>query len=390
MQIGSVDSDSVSGTQASSKRGAVLSGSPEAMLLESVPRMPGSTHGQASMPWKYFSQVTAGLMFLWAGLVVYCLIAEGAILFNQTEHPKARRLESEWPHEMFMPSAVACAGEMLVVGDRFEVHGVRLPRESDSLIIPERVEMELLLSAEDIGAPWVSFDLVCPEGKCDALMLLEQDGRTMVEVPLATQPGSVVKKWPLARSLPGSIVAFVTVDGTSASRHCKRGNSTKSWAIFAATDAGESVALCPRASQLHPSRRVAASWPHPTHHAVGGDLIGLHVDKLGHFWRLTHAVSSEFASNASIGSLGGYLHASAASGKYNGRWSLPRGRTWARGICGLGGQEKGFIMAATHSGLGQPELWHINTGLSSGEPRTSDKSESPSGELEDLVYSAVV
>jgi len=333
-------------------------------------------------------------MALWLGLVVYCFIAEGAIIFSKSNPARARRLASVWPHDTFIPSAVACAGELFVVGDGFEVHGVRLSQESGALTIPKKVEMELLLSAEDIGAPWVSFDLACGlsvRGRCDELLLLEQGGRRIMQVPLNVQPGSVVNHWSLVPSLPWSIITFVTVDGARASRHCKRGNGTVNWALIVATDRGDSVALCPRGSQLHPSRRVSASWPHPHHHDVGGDLIGLHVDGLGHFWRVTHAISGEYGSCTGGNSPSGVLHASGATGRYHGRWSLPSSRTWAHGICGLP-TGKGFIMAAMHSSIGQPELWYIDAGLPNSlvKPTVSDKSEESSGKLEDMVYSTVV
>lgn len=330
-------------------------------------RRPGSSHDQASMPWKYFMQLTLFMMGLWFATFVYCIVDRDYLLVGS---PKPRitpglteQVTLSWPHEFFSPVAVTCKGGTMFIGDRFEIYASQLPAELPSPSsqrgqTPEAwpLKLEQLFLAEELPAPWISFDVLCGPAKhlegCTSLLLLDRNGRTVWERPLPLHPGNSTsggptQRWPLGASLDVGLRTIALVDGRDAARHC--GGSSKAsrpsptqWALLSATEHGEMIVLCPRDGQLQPARRMARDLQ-----ASGTpEVLAVHSDAQGRVWHVARSDGGAGGAAKLASGGGGALPPKA--------WRLPRNRQWARGLCEL--QQGGFVLAAEAD---QPELWYM-------------------------------
>mmetsp|Transcript_134861 Transcript_134861/g.419019 ORF Transcript_134861/g.419019 Transcript_134861/m.419019 type:complete len:462 (+) Transcript_134861:1-1386(+) len=327
-------------------------------------RRPGSKYDQASMPWKYFTQITLCTIGLWAMSLLYCFKDRKYLLAPRSPSvapSSAQLVQLEWPHEFFSPVALACRGDRLFLGDRFEIYAGELPPlPSRAEVWPLRLEPVLL--SEDLPGPWLAFDVLCGggagPGACASLLLLAVDGRTLWQLPLpqvrGRRPAAAVspRRWPLGLSLEAGLLAFAALEGPAATGHCSRdggasGRGGPAWAVLGATERGEVVVLCPRNGQLQPARRIGLG-PQAT---SAEELLAVHADGQGALWRLARGGRGE----ASGGGGGAALRSSAAAdGSPPQTHLLPPGRAWARGLCGL--EPGGFVLAAEAD---RPELWHV-------------------------------
>mmetsp|Transcript_6298 Transcript_6298/g.17971 ORF Transcript_6298/g.17971 Transcript_6298/m.17971 type:complete len:957 (-) Transcript_6298:312-3182(-) len=336
-------------------------------------RRPGSSHDQASMPWKYFMQLTLFMIALWIATFVYCIVDRDYLLDRRSRPQITQQVMLSWPHVFFSPVAMTCKGGTIFIGDRFEIYASELPAALPSppskrgqTPEPWPLRLQQLFLAEELPGPWMSFDVVCSTGKhprgCTSLLLLDRNGRTVWEQPLPTHPGdsdsaekAPPRRWLLGASLEVGLRTIALLDGRDAARHCG-GHSSASrlagtqWALLAATERSEVIVLCPRDGQLQPARRVAGDLQ-----ASGVlEVLAVHFDGRGSLWHVTR--STDIHSNGGTTGDTTELGSSAAGGGAlpPKAWQLPQNRRWASGLCEL--EHEGLILAAQAE---RPELWYM-------------------------------
>jgi len=336
-------------------------------------RRPGSRHDQASMPWKYFMQLTLFMIALWIATFVYCIVDRDYLLDRRSRPQITQQVMLSWPHVFFSPVAMTCKGGTIFIGDRFEIYASELPAALPSppskrgqTPEPWPLRLQQLFLAEELPGPWMSFDVVCSTGKhprgCTSLLLLDRNGRTVWEQPLPTHPGdsdsaekAPPRRWLLGASLEVGLRTIALLDGRDAARHCG-GHSSASrlagtqWALLAATERSEVIVLCPRDGQLQPARRVAGDLQ-----ASGVlEVLAVHFDGRGSLWHVTR--STDIHSNGGTTGDTTELGSSAAGGGAlpPKAWQLPQNRRWASGLCEL--EHEGLILAAQAE---RPELWYM-------------------------------
>ncbi|CAJ1374520.1 unnamed protein product [Effrenium voratum] len=322
-------------------------------------------------------------------------------------------VQTDWPHEYFRPSALACSNftedSRLMLGDQFAIYGADLDliglhdvedsiqerqerpvaqvvnrfvrrawgaagglhspvgREEILSTKPLRtITLEPQILTTDLNMAWKSFGFLQKKGK---VLLLSQDGTFVAEHSLRSH--KYVKTWALSRTLPHKrLEAIQAVEGAEAAE-CSSGGAgfvDHGWLLFAATDSGQVVTLCPTfRGELHPlhmvislRRRKAAKEvtevvdSHTgTAKASSQKIIAMARDSRGFFWLLeTHT-----EGHAEVRAL------DLDKGSEVGRWVLPSGRWWVPGMCQLA-EGQGFLLAAaadTNRGgqVGGPEIWRL-------------------------------
>lgn len=309
------------------ERSSAVTGSKSYHNKQKLSRMlkkPTARQEAENMPWLYFRQMSLVVIFVWVATMIATIVVQVDTLVNLGQvsndvarpslqvskatpiHLSVQLLHVSWPHATFLPSAVACAGRTVVLGDRFEIYSLELPSHptKQSHLAPASqgpLEMQVLVSTKNIPAPWSALALVCSEqsewhlsgiSHCSAVVMLEKSGRAVWEQPLPAA-GKKPRRWPLGASFVGTLESITVA--SRGSEHCPGG--AFDWAVLGATEAGDAVAFCPQDDQLQPARRVATRDSMGTSARLGAQ---------GDVWRL----ETDF--------------------------SLPSGRIWARGLCELG------------------------------------------------------
>eukprot|EP00435_Cladocopium_sp_Y103_P008125 s4470_g2.t1 len=214
-----------------------------------------------------------------------------------------------------------------------------------------------------------SFAFLPKKGK---LLLLNQDGTEVEEYALRGH--HKVKTWTLSNSLPHKkLEAIQAVEGEE-SKDCAKESSgfvNAGWLVYAATDSGQVVTLCPTyRNELHPLLMVISL----RHRKAAKDLVEVVDSHTG----TTKASSSRIIavvrdpSNGWIWLLNTNTEGMAEvtawdteseRNKEMGRWALPSGRWWVPGMCYLGPNQGLLLAAAADTNrvgqVGGPEIWRL-------------------------------
>lgn len=348
--------------------------------LAPMRRRPDSKHESLSMAWKYFSQVGIMAVCMWAVTLFWmCVLGSfgfdartgvttsahlascekqsgSGSMFSREAMPlvsknelasstswslSADRLDLAWPHRLFQPTALTCAGSTLVIGERFAVYA------TTSSSLPEGLSQDqhytTAVVSPDMPSPWRALGMNAGGAH---LFLVEAGGKAVLQKPLAGGAGgdddSSVRRWALGPGADFSLKAITIFAGDLASSLCAvLGVASTEWALYATTSAGEIVSLCPfREGQLAPVHATAIE--------SNVDLLGIASNDGGALWLLTNSSS------------GTELRRLSSDRTRDGVWELPASRHWAMGLCSLQGDD-GFLAAASSEPglLPSPELWHF-------------------------------
>eukprot|EP00927_Polykrikos_kofoidii_P073755 TRINITY_DN69775_c0_g1_i1.p1 TRINITY_DN69775_c0_g1~~TRINITY_DN69775_c0_g1_i1.p1 ORF type:complete len:977 (-),score=121.22 TRINITY_DN69775_c0_g1_i1:134-2959(-) len=367
------------------------------MIFTPMTKRPGSSYDIASMPWTYFVYICALNISLWSMTTGWLLWTTFFSRFETSDSPKRNDPISEslsanasaigvtWPNRFFRPSAIACAGEELLIGDSFQLYTADSKFWQAREEVPSHKEQSLQLQQLRISVPaepWKAAAVVRSDNASYSLLLLGRSGREIVEVAWEVAVGLPVvpRRWAVSRRLSASLRSFSAASGTAVAAVCNDQTSVSSsrldaatggkvasldgreigWGIYGATEHGEVVLLCPDSDQgsLEPVY-VVASFPRLSFNdtTVKGDqseIIGVHLDGAGTLWLVTHRTAVGAISRTDV-------NAFATDGTSRGSWKLPPGRVWTPGLCApLHGH--GFLLAAQRRGspTARPELWHVH------------------------------
>eukprot|EP00913_Durusdinium_trenchii_P023920 g22465.t1 len=348
----------------------------DALPFELMPENPDQEVSSSQLPWKCirlscFSAPNRGKYY------------DSAVAPREMyDHVALWKVQTDWPHEYFRPSALACdAQRRLMLGDQFAIYAADLEligesaetsvevfkgqEESRSKPV-KTVTLEPMMLTSELDRSWRSFGFLPKKGK---LLLLTQDGTEVEEYSLHRH--HYVKTWTLSNSLPHKkLEAIQAVEGEEAedSAEDSSGFVNAGWLLYAATDSGQVVTLCPTfRNELHPllmvislRRRKAAKDlvevvdSHTgTTKASSSRIIAVVRDpSTGWFWLLN--TNTEGIAEVTAWDL------EKEKNMEVGRWALPSGRWWVPGMCHLG-HNQGFLLAAAADTnrvgqVGGPEL----------------------------------
>eukprot|EP00928_Gymnodinium_smaydae_P061811 TRINITY_DN457_c1_g2_i1.p1 TRINITY_DN457_c1_g2~~TRINITY_DN457_c1_g2_i1.p1 ORF type:complete len:990 (-),score=191.47 TRINITY_DN457_c1_g2_i1:148-3117(-) len=343
----------------------------EPVPFEPMARRPGSSHDVASMPWKYFAQLTKFFAALWILLIIWLAVH----FFAANPHANTPTISAisdisggvsadadiraaiapfSWPHKHFRPSALTCSADFLVLADTFELYVA--DREAWS----ERPVQLRPLHLADRSIAWTALSM-----DENLLVLLEREGRSVSTCTIEGAAGSNahcsdVRRWPLSPRIGALSSIFVRVRGGLCGKPNQTASLDHEMAIYGMEDRGRVVLLCPSMNGLlEPLYTVAAV---PERSRASGEVFGLHIEEQV-LWLQTRDAQADRAE----------LHAWAKDGSSRGAWRLPLDRRWAPGLCApLTG---GFLVAGevAASVAAAPEVWSL---LGSAAPTCSDCSSS--------------
>ncbi|CAJ1341719.1 unnamed protein product [Effrenium voratum] len=362
----------------------------DALPFELMPENPDTEISSSQLPWKIVQLTCLAQLGVWLFTVAVILLDpkyyDSAVAPREMYNRLAlQTVQTDWPHEYFRPSALACSNftedSRLMLGDQFAIYGADLDliglhdvedsiQERQEEILSTKplrtITLEPQILTTDLNMAWKSFGFLQKKGK---VLLLSQDGTFVAEHSLRSH--KYVKTWALSRTLPHKrLEAIQAVEGAEAAE-CSSGGAgfvDHGWLLFAATDSGQVVTLCPTfRGELHPlhmvislRRRKAAKEvtevvdSHTgTAKASSQKIIAMARDSRGFFWLLeTHT-----EGHAEVRAL------DLDKGSEVGRWVLPSGRWWVPGMCQLA-EGQGFLLAAaadTNRGgqVGGPEIWRL-------------------------------
>ncbi|CAL1161481.1 unnamed protein product [Cladocopium goreaui] len=298
-------------------------------------RRPGSSHGQSSMPWKYFLQISSMILCVWVVTTLYCMINVGreagrATLFQGKAGP--------WPHDFFAPSALACHGQQVLLGDRFTVYPGRIDQEGLSM------DDAIFSTLEGHGFEWGAI----AARSAQHLFLLQRDGHAIHEF----FDGALVQRWEV--SLADAVHAMSLLSADLARQHCQNSAASEPdihpWAILAA--AGHDVViLCPRSHGSHGTLYPRRWLPQAaSEHAT----VALQMPSREHLWLLrSQTVANQAEKSAKVWLVREHLQ----SGHMD-NFALPKDRSWAPGLCI---RNSSLLLAAYHPRDKSPEIWHLET-----------------------------
>ncbi|CAE7915635.1 unnamed protein product, partial [Symbiodinium sp. KB8] len=349
----------------------------EALPFELMPETPDSEESTKNLPWKCIQRSCQMQILLWIFTMVVIAVDSDyhasrlapADLFDQSS---VKPVEMYWPHGAFRPSALSCNPEAkkFVLSDQFEIYGADLileGKEEDlyqGTLPLKNVTLNPALPTASLRTPWKSIGYL---HKRQRVLLLDRDGRSIVEHSLNMGTSYTETKWLLSESLPQRLEVIQPVEDKGAGVCATKdtGLVNVGWALYASTDSGQVVILCPAAGRLLQPlhmvvslRRRAASKSvmrlvdsHTGAVKVQREkIIGVQKDVYeGVLWLMvatTEGLTEIRAWDVSSGQVG--------------RWWLPTGRRWAQGLCLLG-PNQGLLMAAADdsSNAGNAELWRI-------------------------------
>lgn len=360
----------------------------ETLPFELMPDHPDGSENSSTLPWKCFARSCLAQACLWT--IAAVMISLDPRYYESQLAPRETydrsvlvRMNTTWPHSFFRPSAMSCSlgGKTLVLGDQFSIYRadatqVRIRTEGNlsSKSTSVALELEPFIATADLDIAWKSFSLqfsrciVRKDCAAQALFLLSRTGDVIVERKLGAHRHDEPIHWSLSPLLDQKLEAIQVIQGTEADKCSNRASGLLrvGWAIYAATDVGQVVVLCPTAHRiLQPLYVVKSLQRHksaPSFLSVVDShtgevkvsherIVGVHVDSENAVLWLQ---ASSTKGHAEIRALSLY-----GAGTL-GTWHLPSGRRWAPGVCSLGGQH-GLLLAAT-SELNKnpgPELWHL-------------------------------
>lgn len=296
-------------------------------------RRPGSSHGQSSMPWKYFLQISSMILCVWVVTTLYCMINVGR------EAGRAKLLQGgPWPHDFFAPSALACHEQQVLLGDRFAVYPGRIDQEGLS------VDDAIFSTLEGHGFEWGAI-----AASAQHLFLLQRDGHAIHEFF-----HGAVQRWEV--SLADAVHAMSLLSADLARQHCAQKSASEAdshpWAILAA--AGHDVViLCPRRGHgshgshgtLYPRRWLPQA---ASQHAT----VAVQMPSREHLWLLrSQTLANPAEKSAKVWLVREHLQ----SGQMD-NFALPKDRSWAPGLCI---RNSSVLLAAYHPRDKSPEIWHL-------------------------------
>lgn len=324
-------------------------------VFQVLPKRPGSRFDQASMPWRYFRQISLGLVIIWCIAIIFCLDVLVMEIVRPMAQPNttvlASRVAIEWPHGSFRPSGLTCAGYSLGLGDRYEIHSTDLTPVlhqwgNGPKLLP-------VLQAQDLTTSWKSIAwMSCPMPQCSPrFFLLESSGMMVVE----HRAGVEANSWVLGPAM-GTLTAIAPA-GQTEQDICSRRHAQASWTLLGATTSKRVVLLCPIGKRLEAIRTLLAIED------LDGEIAGVHSAG-GIIWMLVLGVGS--------GRLQAWTEDRSLS------WRLP-GHHWAPGLCALP-DSHGFLVGTYPAPLGskqrsKAEMWRILPevlGLSSHKNESSE------------------
>lgn len=369
----------------------------ESLPFELMPENPDLESSSSRMPWKCV-QLAA-----WAQLVAW-LLTTGFILFSPKYYDSSvapremfdrtalHRVQTDWAHEHFRPSALSCSddGRQLMLGDQFQIYTGKLEfyghheeQSADAEMVPEHdplkpaqlrsVTLKVDMPTSTLHRSWKSFGFL---SRRRMLLLLNQHGTALEEYSLRSHKH--VRSWTLSPTLPFKRLEGIFVAGPEESAQCVSegsGFSDRGWIVFASTDSGQVVTLCPTfRNELHPldmvislrrrkaAREVVEVVDSHTGTAKASSLKIISVlpdPRTGYLWLLQ--TNTEGLAEVAAWDPAHYR------GEEVGRWVLPSGRWWVSGMCNLG-EGQGFLLAAAvdtnrESTGSTAELWRFNPKL---------------------------
>jgi hypothetical protein len=298
-----------------------------------------SDESQATIPWQYFRNVTRAIMLPWLLAWVACLgysidllanpehfLQQGNIaLANEPRMLEAVRVSQMKPKGT--PSALACAGNTVVLASGFDIFVGELPTA-----FPDEVEYTSLtsaLTARNLTGPWTSLAALHSASE-PHMLLLETAGRAVWEHSLVSN-GGVPRRWPVGPSLGAPLIQISAVFGPAAVEEC--GSSEHNWFVTAVTDKQRLAVLCPEDGVLQPVRFLAHVLPSTIH---------------------AHKLQAGELMQVSMDGSGGLLHRSGL-GSTPQSWRLPEG-SWVPGFCQL---LDGAVILASQSMEAGVDVWRI-------------------------------
>lgn len=351
----------------------------EARPFELMPEAPDVEETSKNLPWKCIQRSC------WMQICLWCFTML-VILFDSDHH--ASRLApadsydrssvklvsvSDWPHRAFRPSALSCNShaQKLLISDQFEIYSAKMALDGIQAsgyqqTLPLRnLTLQPAIPTAELESTWKSIGYLHRPG---LLLLLDRDGRSIVEHSLRGG-GYTAKYWSLSDSLPQKLEVIEPIEGPGSQMCSTKGSGlvNMGWAIYASTDSGQVVILCPSAAArvLQPlhmivslrRKQAAMSIMKLVDSHTGAvklqreKIIGVQRDIYdGVLWLMVSTTegSTEIrAWDVSVGQVG--------------RWSLPTGRRWAQGLCLLG-PNQGLLMAAaddSSEAAAGAELWRL-------------------------------
>eukprot|EP00435_Cladocopium_sp_Y103_P058539 s226_g20.t1 len=288
-------------------------------------RRPGSSHGQSSMPWKYFLQISSMILCVWVVTTLYCMVNVGR------QAGRAKLLQGKvgpWPHDFFAPSALACHEQQLLLGDRFAVYPGRVDQEGLSM------DDAIFSALEGHGFEWGAI----AARSAQHLFLLQRDGHAIHEF----FHGALAQRWEV--SLADAVHAMSLLNADLAMQHCGQNSAASEtenpWAILAA--AGHDVViLCPRSNDSHGSHGTLYPRRRLPQAASEHRTMALQMPSREHLWLLrSQTVANQAEKSAKVWLVREHLQ----SGQMD-NFALPKDGSWAPGLC-IGNSS--LLLAAYH------------------------------------------
>jgi len=352
----------------------------EAKPFELMPESPDVEETSKNLPWKCIQRSCWMQILLWCFTMV-------VILTNSDYHAShlapadsydrsSVKLVSvrQWPHRAFRPSALSCNpyAKKVLISDQFEIYSADLaldgrfePSGYQQTLPLRNLTLEPAIPTAELQSTWRSIGYLHKPG---LLLLLDRDGRSIVEHSLHGG-GFSTKQWILSDSLPQKLEVIEPIEGPGSQMCSTKGSGlvNMGWAIYASTDSGQVVILCPSAAQriLQPLHMIVSLRRKQASMSImklvdshtgavklqREKIIGVQRDIYeGVLWLMVSTTegSTEIrAWDVSVGQVG--------------KWSLPTGRRWAQGLCLLG-PNQGLMMAAaddSSTAASGAELWRI-------------------------------
>jgi hypothetical protein len=355
-------------------------------MFDLLPERPDSATNQKNVPWKSFTMTLKMVSYMWiVALVVVSMHP------NYFESPLAKRErfnratfrkidDVAYPHNFFRPSALTCGrkGRTMLMADSFGVYVSDLPNTSGNseLEVSLRdVQLKRVMLTANLSTPWAGFGILSDYSdqwsSPKSLLMLEKDGRVVVEyVHGKGRSKYATTRWSIGEIVDANLTAIEPMQEEDA-EICKEGVGKAQelldlgWGLYAATDYGAVIILCPaKGNLLKPVHKVTSfqrkqlrhRWVsvYETHSGKVTPfvtvIIGLHVSTItGTVWILrASSLGTEILAFAMQG------------GRQIGRWDLPTARRWAAGLCALKGG-RGMLLAGVKvtSPMAKPEIWHL-------------------------------
>eukprot|EP00929_Paragymnodinium_shiwhaense_P121312 TRINITY_DN9349_c0_g1_i1.p1 TRINITY_DN9349_c0_g1~~TRINITY_DN9349_c0_g1_i1.p1 ORF type:complete len:1048 (-),score=167.71 TRINITY_DN9349_c0_g1_i1:529-3672(-) len=328
--------------------------------IETIAPRPGARFDARTMPWRYFRKVSLSTLLCWAIAFIWVCFLD--MSHSRLKLPHGQLVESEWPHSVFEPVAIACAGNSVLLADsEFDVQVGELPeglwgKSKQARRELEKMELTAILNSVDRPEQWRAMAAV-GEGAPEAILLLSEDGHKIMRYEQRWKKGKIFTIGP---DLDITLHGIAAMPEEEAEEQC----AAKTWGAYAATDSGEVLVMCAYGDHLTPVVSLADS-PRKLDKVrltsiltdlIGPDeFLGLHVEASGALWLLARISDGSQTE----------LRLWDANGKLRGDWRLPPLPEWARGFClfGEGENERRFLFASfgrINGPTARPQLWQFD------------------------------